>query len=124
MSADMPEDAALKITGKVAKPTGWAEEEVRGLDTIEADYTDKDGEVSTYTGVPLTALLEMVGAQEDATKLVFIADDGYTAEVSLADAQACQDCIVAFRDEGGFSMVMPGFESKLQVKGVIEIQAQ
>jgi hypothetical protein len=56
--------------------------------------------------------------------LVFVADDGYTAEVSLAEVQACQDCIVAFRDEGGFSLVMPGFSGKLQVKGVNEIQVK
>jgi hypothetical protein len=52
------------------------------------------------------------------------ADDGYTAEVALADVKACQDCIVSFRKQGGFSTVLPGFPGNVQVKGVIEIQAK
>jgi len=60
----------------------------------------------------------------DATKVVFVADDGYTAEVTLEDLNACADCIVSFRSNGGFSTVLPGFAGSLQVKGVIEIQVQ
>jgi len=37
---------------------------------------------------------------------------------------ACPDCIVSFRSEGGFSTVMPGYEGKLQVKGIVEIQVK
>jgi hypothetical protein len=29
---------------------------------------------------------------------------------------------VSFRNQGGFSTVMPGFSGKLQVKGVVELQ--
>jgi hypothetical protein len=94
------------------------------MDTIEAQSTNKSGETKTYTGVSVNALLEMAGAQADAANIVFVADDGYTSEISLADVQACQDCIVSFRNQGGFSMVMPGFDGKAQVKGVVEIQVQ
>ena len=55
---------------------------------------------------------------------MFVADDGYTAEAPLADVMACADCIVSFRDKGGFSTVLPGFAGSLQVKGVIEIQVK
>ena len=37
---------------------------------------------------------------------------------------ACEDCIVSFRNQGGFSIVMPGYSGKLQVKGVVEIQVK
>jgi len=37
---------------------------------------------------------------------------------------ACTDCIVSFRDQGGFSIVMPNFPGKLQVKGVVEMQVK
>jgi tungstate transport system substrate-binding protein len=121
-SGGMPEAAALKITGKVNAAMGWTEEEIKALETIQAEYTNKEGQVITYTGVPLTKLLDMAGLQADATSVVLVADDGYTAEAALAELQACADCILAFRDEGGFSTVMPGFASKLQVKGVVEIQ--
>jgi len=120
----IPANAALKITGNVTNEIGWTEEAVRAMDTIEAESTNKQGETKTYTGVPINALLELAGVQDGATTLTFVADDGYTAEVTLAEVQACQDCIVSFREQGGFSTVLPGFPGSLQVKGVIEIQVK
>jgi hypothetical protein len=119
-----PATAALKITGKVAKEIGWTEEEVRAMETMDVEATNKQGETSTYTGVSMNKLLEMASPASDATTLVFVADDGYTAEVALPDMQACGDCIVSFRDQGGFSTVLPGLPSSVQVKGVIEIQVK
>jgi tungstate transport system substrate-binding protein len=120
----IPANAALKITGNVTNEVGWTEEDVRAMDTIEAQSKNKAGETKTYTGVPICALLELAGVQADATTLVFVGDDGYTAEVALADVQACEDCIVSFRNQGGFSTVLPGFSGDVQVKGVVEIQVQ
>jgi tungstate transport system substrate-binding protein len=120
----IPEGAALKITGNVGQEIGWLEEDVRAMETMEAESTNKSGEASTYTGVSINKLLEMAGPAADATAVVFVADDGYTAEVTLAEVQGCADCIVSFRNQGGFSIVMPGFASSLQVKGVIEIQVK
>lgn len=117
-------EIALKATGAVANEKGWTEAQVKGMKTMEAAYTNKDGETSTYTGVLIMDLLNDAGLNEGATAVTFVADDGYTAEVTLEELRACPDCIVSFRDEGGFSMVMPGFSSKLQVKGVIEIQVK
>jgi hypothetical protein len=123
-SSAAPATAALKTTGKVATQMAWSAEEVRAMPTIDAQYTNKDGQTNTYTGVPLNELLKIAGVQTDATKLIFVASDGFTGEVTLAEAQSCQDCIVAFDEGGGFNMVMPGFSGKAQVKGVVEIQVQ
>lgn len=120
----IPADAALKITGNVANEIGWAEEDVRAMDTMDAESTNKDGETKTYTGVSINALLDEAGVNDGATTVVFVADDDYTAEVTLTEVQDCADCIVSFRNQGGFSIVMPGFSGKLQVKGVIEIQVK
>ena len=120
----MPENPALKITGNVNQEMGWTEEEVRAMDTMDAESTNKSGETETYTGVSLNALLELAGPANDATVVTFVADDGYTAEVTLAEVQGCADCIASFRNQGGFSIVMPGFSSKVQVKGVVEIQVK
>jgi hypothetical protein len=117
-------EAALKITGKVATEMAWTEDQVRAMDTIEAQSTNKQGETSTYTGVLISKLLEMAGPAADVTTVVFVGDDGYTAEAPLADVQGCADCIVSFRNQGGFSIVMPGFSGGLQVKGVVEIQVK
>jgi hypothetical protein len=115
---------ALQVTGNVREQVGWTEEAIRAMDTIEAVSTNKEGEESTYTGVPITMLLEEAGVQSDVSTLVIVGDDGYEAKVSLADVQACADCIVSFRNKGGFSIVMPGFPGKVQVKGVVEIRAE
>jgi hypothetical protein len=117
-------EVALKITGKVANEVGWTEEEVRAMKTMDVESTNKQGEASTYTGVSMSKLLEMAGPDADATTLVFVADGGYTAEVPLADVLACQDCIVSFRNQGGFSTVLPGLAGSVQVKGVVEIQVK
>ncbi len=120
----VPADAALKITGNVNGEIGWSEKDIRTMKTAQADFTNKDGVTNTYTGVPLNDLLDKAGVKSGATAIVFVADDGYTAEVTLDEVKACTNCIVGFRDEGGFVMVMPGFSNKAQVKGVIEIQVK
>lgn len=51
-------------------------------------------------------------------------DDGYEAELSLDKVRGCADCIVAFNDGGGFSMVLSGFPGNVQVKDIIEVKVQ
>ena len=120
----IPEGAALKITGKVGQEIGWLEADVLAMETMDVQSTNKSGETETYTGVLMSKLLEMAAPAANATTLVFVADDGYTAEVPLADVLACADCIVSFRSKGGFSTVLPGFAGSVQVKGVVEIQVK
>ncbi|MFN2242771.1 MAG: molybdopterin-dependent oxidoreductase [Anaerolineae bacterium] len=123
-AAGVPDDAAFKITGDVETEVGWTEEKIRSMDTIEAESTNKEGETSTYTGVRISDLLSKAGPNDSATTVVFVADDGYSAEAPLADIEACADCIVSFRNQGGFSIVAPGFAGNVQVKGVVEIQVK
>ena len=117
-------EVALKVTGSVANEQAWTEAEVKAMDTLEAEATNKEGETSTYTGVLITDLLVEAQPNAEATTVVFVADDGYTAEVNLEELNACADCIVSFRDQGGFSTVLPGVSTKLQVKGIVEIQVK
>jgi hypothetical protein len=124
MEGGMPEDAALKVTGMVDGEVGWTEDEVRGMETMEAEYENKEGETESYTGVSLNMLLDQAGVQDGASMLELIADDGYSVEVDLAEVQDCADCIVAFRNQGGFSTVLPGFPKNTRVKGVIEISVK
>jgi len=117
-------ETALEVTGNVENKMAWTEDEVRAMDTIESERENKEGEMSTYTGVPIKALLEEAGVPGDATTVTFVAEDDYTAEADLAEVMACDNCIVSFRNQGGFSIVMPGYSGKLQVKGVVEIQVE
>ena len=123
-ATEEPAAVALKITGLVTNEMAWSEDEVKAMESMTVQYTNKDGEVKDYPGVSLNALLALAGPSADATAVVLVADDGITAEVILADLQACSECIVSFRNQGGFSTVMPGFSGKEQVKGVVEIQVK
>ena len=123
-SAGVPGDAALKVTGNVDQEVGWTEADVKAMNVIDVESTNKDGVASTYTGVSINDLLDIAGVASGATTVVFVADDGNTAEVALSDLQSCTDCIVSFRSQGGFSTVLPDFPGNVQVKGVVEIQVK
>ena len=102
----------------------WPEADVRAMKTTEAESTSKQGQVQKYSGVLIKDLLDLAAPAADATAITFVADDGYTADVALADVQKCGKCIVSFRDQGGFSTVLPDLSGSLQVKGVVEIQVK
>jgi len=116
--------AALKLSGLVENELSWSEAEIKALPTLDVQAANSNGETKTYTGVAINDLLALGKTRPEAAKIVFVADDGFTAEVTLAELQACTDCIISFRNQGGFSVVMPNFPKNLQVKGVIEIQVK
>jgi hypothetical protein len=109
------EEAVLTVGAKT-----YTLSELEAFGTTSADYTNKDGETTTYSGVSLIALLDDAGLTGTGDTLVFTAADGYQADMDLEDALACANCIVAI-DDGSLRMVMPELSSKLQVKDVIEI---
>jgi len=117
-------EGGLAITGLVDNEMFWTEEEVRAMPTVEVEATNNQGAAETYTGVPLSELLAAAGVQDGATTIVFVGDDGYTAEVSLEELNACEDCIISFRNQGGFRSLMPGFPGSVNVRGVVEIQVK
>jgi hypothetical protein len=120
----IPEDAALRITGKVDKKIGWTEEMVRAMDAVKAQSTNSKGQADTYIGVPINDLLDNAGPKSGASTLVLVSGDGSEEEVSLDRVRACSKCIVSFRSKGGFSTIFPGFRTNAQVKGVVEIRVK
>ncbi len=86
--------------------------------TLTAEHP-KNGPAE-YTGVRLNAVLDKAGVTDGAGLLVLTASDGYSAEVPLADVQACADCLIAI-DGSVLNMVMPGMSSKAWVKDVVKI---
>ena len=115
-------DVALLISGAVDKETSLSDAEVKAMKTLEVESTNKDGETKKYTGVLIADLLNAAGS--NGSTVVFVADDGSTGEIGLDEVLACENCIVSFRNNGGFSIVMPDHPGNLQVKGVIEIQVK
>ncbi|MBC7252097.1 MAG: molybdopterin-dependent oxidoreductase [Anaerolineae bacterium] len=53
----------------------------------------------TYTGIPLSRLVELVKPGKEATTLKFVAADGYTVKVNIADCQGT-DILLAYAADG------------------------
>jgi hypothetical protein len=119
--------SSTEITAEVAVLTvggkAYTHSELEALGTQSTDYTNKDNETTTYTGTPLSALLEDAGLTSAGDTLVFTAADGYKADMTLDEALDCTGCIVA-NDSGSLRAVMPDLSSKLQVKDLIIIDIQ
>jgi hypothetical protein len=66
----------------------------------------------TYTGLPLSRLVEMVKPGAGATTLKFVASDGYTVEVNIADCKGT-DIVLAYAADGADLMPDLGGPLKL-----------
>ena len=115
---------AEPVTGEIALEVGgtsFTMTTLEAMDTIVVESTKKDGTIVEYTGVPVMDVLEDAGLEGET--VVFIASDGYEAELAMSELEGCADCVVAF-DDGELRMVLPGFPGSVQVKGVIEINVK
>ena len=101
----------------------YTQSSLEALGLLSVDYTDKDGATTTYEGVLLSGLLEDAGLVEGGSEVVFTAADGYEASMTLEEALACANCIIAF-DDDSLRTVMPDMSGKLQVKDVVEVGLQ
>lgn len=108
----------------MAKEQALTKADIMALPTLDVDYANKQGETNTYTGVLISELLKLAEPDAAAATLVFVASDGYTAEIALADVMACKNCILAFMDEGGLLSVLPDQSGKLQVRDLVELQVK
>jgi len=111
------EEAILTVGGQE-----YSQTDLEALGLMSADYTNKDGETTTYEGVSLAELLEDANITDGET-ISFTASDGYTVDMALEEALSCSSCIVAIYDEG-LRVVLPDFSSKLQVKDLSEISVE
>jgi len=87
---------------------------LKALGITSANYTNKDGETTTYDGVSLAALLEDANLDIAGSTIKFTVADGYEVEMDVSEAFACINCIVAF-DNSSLHMVMPNMSGKLHV---------
>jgi hypothetical protein len=108
-------DTAVLTVGEKA----YTKADLEALGTMSTDYTDKDGVTTTYEGVSLSALLDDAGLS-GSTEITMTASDGYEASLTVEEAVACANCIVAF-DGDMLRTVMPDMSGKLNVKDVIAI---
>lgn len=120
-AAEVVVDAALKMSGLV--DTGWSLEGLKDLPTIDANYTNKDGKTTTYSGVSFADLFETAGIENYST-ITLIAADDYAVQVDQKTLEACNTCIIAIEEDGALRSVMPGLQSALQVKDLVALEVK
>jgi DMSO/TMAO reductase YedYZ molybdopterin-dependent catalytic subunit len=116
-------EGTVLITGMVEQELSLAEADLRALEVVHITAEHPKKGMQEYDGVRLNALLAKAGLKAGASTVVFTASDGYVTEISLADIQACADCLLAFTDTpGSYSTVMPGMLGNNWSKNVIKIE--
>ncbi len=115
----------LVIKGMVNQELTLTVADLHSLEVVHITAVQLKHGSQAFDGVRLNALLEKAGVKTGATKVLFLASDGYSAEVSLTDIRACTDCLLAFSGtQGSFSTVMPGMQGNNWVKDVISIEVK
>ncbi|MBN1966258.1 MAG: hypothetical protein JW910_16540, partial [Anaerolineae bacterium] len=117
--------AALTLNGSFDEARDWTWEELEGLGTITATLAGprEDDPETEYTGVSLVALLDAAGVSEDAATLVATASDDFAAEIDLAAALECAECMIVQQEDGTLRLVMPDFPSNNWVSDVVSLEA-
>ena len=113
------------LSGMLETPTGFNEADLRDLEVVTITAEHPKSGTADYEGVRLSELFALVGLKDGATAIVITADDGFSAEVSLADINTNPDCLLGFTETPEkFKMVMPGLPSSAWVKGVVSIEVK
>ena len=114
---------ALVVQGLVGQELQLTLDELRALGVEQLTLEHPRSGPTAYEGVRLSKVLAMAAPAGDATMMVLTAADGFSAEVDLAEANACADCLIAI-DGAALNMAMPGMASKAWVKTVISIEVK
>lgn len=95
-------DWELTVSGDVTNPMTLTYEELAemeqvNLDDVLMEKSRGEDEVRSFSGVPLSAILDMAGAPEDYSTVTAKAADGYAIEISKDEMV---DGIVAMKQAG------------------------
>ncbi len=126
----------LRVTGKVENQLSLTYDELRGLPAVTAApiliCPGEFNDTAAWTGVPLSAVLDMAVAQPGAVSLVLTGADQYTTTISL-DAALESEGFLAYELEGetlpalhGFPLraVFPERYGSYWVKWLLEIEVR
>jgi DMSO/TMAO reductase YedYZ molybdopterin-dependent catalytic subunit len=116
-------NVALTIAGAVDNPQTLTLDALKAMQVVKITAEHPKKGMQDYEGVRLSALLDQAKVKDSATKLVLSSSDGFTTEVSLADARKCADCLLAF-NAGKLDAVMPGMQSNFWARDVTKIEVK
>jgi DMSO/TMAO reductase YedYZ molybdopterin-dependent catalytic subunit len=131
LSRDRTGQARISFTGMVADPVNITLEELKSMPstTVTSELICVDGQslgVHNWTGVKLNYLLEERGIVEGAIKVAFFADDDYSTDLTIGDANR-EDVLIAYLKDGspmeeGTKLVVPGKWGYKWISGIAEIR--
>jgi len=114
---------ALVVQGKVGQELKLTLDDIKALGVEKLTLEHPKNGPTEYEGVRLSKVLAAAAPAADAATLVLTAADGFSAEVAIADATACADCLIAISGTD-LNMAMPGLSSKAWVKTVTTIEVK
>jgi DMSO/TMAO reductase YedYZ molybdopterin-dependent catalytic subunit len=112
-------EPSLAVDGSVQHPLDLTIDEIAAMPKTTVNATlycvgapDSPVENGNWTGVQLAFLLENVGVSPDAIKIAFYAEDGYTTDLTIAEAEQ-ENIILAYEKDGNplpetLRLVVPG----------------
>ena len=101
------EPVVLNITGVGDKPIGLKMSKLQSYPVRSLSLPYKNNTTLNVSGILLNKLLDDY-SNKNATKIRFVASDGYNKTLSLADVRADQDAIIAIDQKNGtLRAVMP-----------------
>jgi len=113
---------ALSITGKVQSPVSWSLDEIKSMPIVNANAKNAKGKVEAFSGVAIVDLLKNVVILPEAKDIGFLNSSGKRVSYSLAYIQSCPTCLLAYKNKGGFVLVVTGVAQPMAINGVKEIQ--
>ena len=121
VSCSRTKNPVISVTG-LTEAT-FSQKELESMKMINSEYTNKDGEVTIFNGIPVIEILESAGVTE-FSKVTLIASDKYSNTITSDELINCGKCVLAFIDGEGWRAVMPDFSSKLQIKDVVRLMVE
>ncbi len=100
-SGSSSEPAVLNITGVTANAIGLKMSKLQSYPVKSLTVPYKNNTTLNVSGPSLNKVLEDYAANTTATKITFIASDGFNKTVNLADVKADSDAIIAIDQKTG-----------------------
>jgi DMSO/TMAO reductase YedYZ molybdopterin-dependent catalytic subunit len=103
----------------------WDAKRLQSLGLVTLVAFQPNGEEVINEGVLLKDLLDAIEPEPNAGRVIFTNANGDRVEMPLDEAQACQECLVAFDPWGSdLHLTMPGLPAELWVRNLVGIELQ
>ncbi len=118
--------SAISIEGDIERPYDFHYEDFGDYETTV--FAELSGSVTyvaprNYTGIPLASILAEAQPSPEATEVVVIGSDGYSAVFELENIMSDEGVIISVEDDS-FRLVAAGYEGAYWVELVVSIEVR